>query len=434
MAQQERSYMSKGMTISIFSCLFALVAVQESYAVNILTNGDFELGNVNNWTVFNSSGQPYTFGVTSETSKVHSGSYAGCISSYQGNSLFLAYNSGSVTSLAVGSMIKGRIYVKTENLTFKDPAGAVSVLLVGWDASGAVVTYNTSMASFTGTNPYTPIDVVTQIAPKVVRADIHIHMTSAIATGAIYFDDASIEPFNSPGAIRSDIPDCKLVKDSKGTPRLSMNGVIREPSFFFGPNGNYLVMDEMAKAAKANVNLIQIIMDVPWNGMSNGILEQVLKANPNAMICPWLNIGPPKAWIDAHPDQIMKTESNAVSPSGNSPSLASDLFFNDFKDQLDIYIRYIHNSPYKDKIMGYILLYGEWFYPDTHLYYFDYSEVNRQKFSQWAQGKYGTIGALNSAWNKSYGSFNDVQIPPSGGTRSGRRWFFPQSLHPSRGG
>jgi len=40
------------------------------------------------------------------------------------------------------------------------------------------------------------------------------------------------------------------------------------------------------------------------------------------------------------------------------------------------------------------------FYPDIANHFYDFSEVNRLRFTQWLATRYaGNIGALNAAWN-----------------------------------
>ena len=423
---------SKRWLISFCAVFFTVFASNHANAVNILTNGGFEQGNKNSWTTSGASGQALAFNVINDPSKVHSGSYAGCVSTWGGQTLYIL-NTGSTAGIDVGTLCLARVYIKTENLSFS--AGGINVVLVGWDASGNVITWNSGGVDISGTTPYTPVDIITELGANVATLQIQVKLTSPLISGALYIDDASIEPFDSIGGTRSDIIDCKLVKDSKGTPRLTINGVTKAPVFFMGNNqaGNPVIYDEMVKAANAGVDLNQICMDLPWTGLSNGVIEQVIRTNPNALIFPRIFIYPPQSWITAHPDQIMKTESGTVSSASNLPSVASDLYFDEIKHQLNLFVRYIHNSPYKDKIIGYHYDYlsaGEWFYADGDVHYYDYSEVNRQKFSQWAQTKYGTIGALNTAWNKSYGDFDDIQIPPPAELEAGDDGFFRNpSIH-----
>ena len=416
-------------SLAIFTILFSLGGSAQTFATNILTNAGFELGNTNGWVVSNPSGQSYTFGVTTDSSKVRSGTHAAHVSSYAGTQSIYITNSGSVSGIAEGKMILARVYIKTENLHFQDPITGVGMNLVGWGSTGNVITWNSGGASLTGTNSYGPIEIITKLAPGVVTAQLQVVINSPITSGSFYIDDASIESFETIGGTRSDIIDCKLLKDSRGTPRLTINGKATAPVIFMGNNqaGNDVIYDEMAKAASVGVDLNQICMDLPWTGLSNGVIERVLKANPKALVFPRIFIYPPQSWIDAHPDQTMKTESGTVSPASGLPSLASDLFFNEIKNQINLFVRYIHNSAYKDKIIGYHYDYlsgGEWFYSDADQHYYDYSEVNRQKFAQWAQAKFGTISALNAAWNKSYGDFDDIQIPPLAELEAGDDGFF----------
>ena len=411
--------------------LFIVGASAPSMAANILTNGGFEQGDTSGWTISNSGGESYSFDVTSNTASVHSGSYAGGFSSFAGGGTLYVRNSGSVSGLTAGSWLLARVYIKTDNLQFQNSSAGVAVTFVGYGSGGNVITSKNGGVSLKGTKGYTPVDITAQLASGVVTAQIQIAINSQITSGSFYIDEASIESFDSLSA-RSDLPDWKLVKDSKGTPRLTLNGATKTPVFFFGnneaPSRSPVIYDEMVKAAASNVNLIQYIMYLPWtNGLSNGVTENVIQASPDAMIFPRIYLHPPQSWITAHPDQIMRTETGGVSPDNNLPSLASDVFFNDCKEQLSLFIRYIQNSPYKDRFMGYHIAYlsgGEWFYGDANVHYYDYSEVNRQKFVQWAQAKYGTINALNSAWNKSYANFDAIQIPSPAELEAGDDGFF----------
>ena len=152
------------------------------------------------------------------------------------------------------------------------------------------------------------------------------------------------------------------------------------------------------------------------------MIEQAVQANPNVLIIPRINITPPKWWTDQHIDQRILKEDYKPLPSLdtltlNAPSPASDLFIEDVKRQLEIFIRYIHNSPYKDHIIGYQIAYlsfGEWFYPEPNARYVDFSEVNRLKFIQWLKPLYAdSIERLNKAWGTTYANFEKVQIPPA---------------------
>ena len=399
--------------ISVFAALalFMVGPSEQAEAANILTNGGFELGNTSGWTVSNSSTQPYTFDVTSDPGKVHAGNYAGRVSRYSGTQILYLFVTGPVSGLSAGAMIQSRVYIKTDNLQFRNPATGVNVVLVSYGSGGNVINWSSGETNFNGTNPYTPVDIITQLGAGAVTAQIQIKIGSPIASGAFYIDDASIQSLDSIGETTSTIPDCKLVKDSKGTPRVTINGVAKAPVFFLGNNqvGRDVIYDEIHKAASAGVNFIQFCMNAPWTGMNNSDIERVLKANPNAMIFPRVFIEPPSTWMTAHPDQIMKIENGTV--SWNVPSYASDLYFNEVKTQFNLLIRYIHNSPYKDHYIGYHISGSENFYSDSDTHYYDYSEVNRVKFSQWAQTKYGTISALNTAWNKAYANFDAIQIP-----------------------
>lgn len=407
----------------IFAALFTIGSLMQVQAGNILTNGGFESGN-NGWTISNPGGQPYTFNAVKDSTKARSGNYAGCVSRYTGKQILIFQNAGSVSGIAAGGFLMARVYIKTENLHLQDPSAGVNVVLVGLGSNGNIITSFGGEVNFNGTDAYSPVDIISPLSSGVVNAQIQVQINSPISSGAFYIDDASIESLDGLGQTTSNIPDCKLVKDSKGTPRLTINGVAKAPVFFMGNNqtGQSVIYPEMTKAAAADVNFIQICMNLPWSGLNNGVIERAIKANPKAMFFPRVFNDAPQAWIAAHPDQIMKTESGKV--SWNVPSYASDLYFDECKKQFGIFIRYIHNSPYKDRFIGYHLSGSENFYGDCDAHYYDYSEVNRKKFSQWAEKKYANISALNTAWKKNYTNFDGIQIPRPAELEVGDDGFF----------
>ena len=54
-------------------------------------------------------------------------------------------------------------------------------------------------------------------------------------------------------------------------------------------------------------------------------------------------------------------------------------------------------------------------------YFWGYDVYSQQNFRETMQSKYGSISAANTAWSKSYGSFDDVEAPKPG-TGGGQLW------------
>ena len=227
---------------------------------------------------------------------------------------------------------------------------------------------------------------------------------------------------NSLPPVRNDAILSKVQKDVKGNPRLLINGKVRPPVFSFGNSMGAVVYQEFARAGAFGQDLVQFQMSLPWGGASGGMIEQTLQANPNALIMPRINITPPSWWINQHLDQRILTQDGQPLPARDTlaqgaPSPASDLFIDEVKWQIQEFIQNIHNSPYKNRIIGYhltYLSYGEWFYPEPNERYMDFSEINRIKFVEWLKVRYANdINQLNTAWGTSYSIFAAAQIPPA---------------------
>jgi hypothetical protein len=380
-------------------------------------NGDFEAGNTSFWNVYSPDGQPYQWNVTTVPSNVHSGTYAGALTQFGGTNSPLYIVSGSVdTSLwPTGSLCLGTLYLKTENLQLADPRQSLRVILIFWDANYQnVVGYYYQNGNFLGSHSYLPVQVLGNVPPGAKWVQFQLVLNSGITSGAVYVDDAEIHRQVSPGNLSTNIPECRVLRDTNGSPRLYINGVVQNPSFFFGNSGHPVIYDEMKLAANAGVNLIQVPLGSPWFGLGSGMIEQTLQANSNAWILPRIGVYPPDWWLNTHSNQLLIDEKGQQISDLRVASLASEQWLQDAKDQLEQCVRYFHNSPYRSRIIGYHITYlntGEWFYPDTANHFWDYSEVNRQRFVTWLQSRYADIAALNATWHKSYASFDAVQIP-----------------------
>lgn len=391
-------------------------------------NGGFENGTTSGWTVYNPGGHSDAWETTADPSLVHTGEFAGALTAFNGaaDSLYILFASASVQGEPEGTLYRLRTTVKTENLALVDPDKGLRCIVAVRGAGGLVTTYSYQNGDYAGTHDWTEAAYLLHLPPDASSVELQFVLNAGIAQGAIYVDDIVVERIDSPGELATDPVRAEVTLDEGGTPRLALEGNIRAPNFFFGNSGNPVIYDEIAKAASAQVDLVQIPLALPWEGASTGMIALALEANPDAYLLPRINFHPPDWWTHAHRSEVYENE-NGTDNSAGWASLASDAFFEDVKDQLDLLVRFLHNSPYKDRIIGYHLGYlsgGEWFYPDFHANYWDYSAVNRQRFAQWAQANYGGIDALNSAWGTSYAAFADVDLPSPQDWERGDVGFF----------
>ena len=382
------------------------------------SNPNFEQGNTSGWRIYNPDSRALNWMVTDAAANVHGGKWAGTLTGFGGTgSLLLLYNQASIADLPAGTLVHVKFYLKTEGLAFQKEGVGISPILATLDGSGQVLTYASEAGRFVGTYDYTPVSFLLELPAGATTLWLQLSLGAGIKAGSLYVDDLSFEVIDAqPSLPPPDLVDCSVRRDSAGVPRLMMNGVAEPPVFFFGNSGNPVIYEEIAKARAAGLRLIQVPMQMPWTGMSTGMLEQILAANPDALILPRLSLFPPDSWLAAHPMAVIRNEQGLSAQNGAWPSPASDQLASAWKHQLEILIRFLQNSPYKNRVIGYHTGYlstGEWFYPDTNAQYTDFSEDNRARFAQWATGRYGTLAELNTAWETSYGAFTQIQIPPA---------------------
>jgi hypothetical protein len=168
-------------------------------------------------------------------------------------------------------------------------------------------------------------------------------------------------------------------------------------------------------------------------------LERVLAARPDALVLPRINLGTPRWWLDAHPEEMellghgsplyqQPNRNPTLPPDRPFPSLASPRWRTDMGEALRRFLRYVDSSPYGPHIAGYILagLDTEEWYPwsSGSDQLSGYSEPTRRAFGQWLQRKYGTVEALRQAWGQPDLTFETVPVPSPAERRDEARGTF----------
>ena len=91
-------------------------------------------------------------------------------------------------------------------------------------------------------------------------------------------------------------------------------------------------------------------------------IENILKVCPDAYIFPRVNTSPSEMWEAAHPDELCD-EGSSSNPERHRACLASDLYAEEVKKNLDKFIDHIESMHYANHIIGYQLVGGnteEW--------------------------------------------------------------------------
>ena len=91
-------------------------------------------------------------------------------------------------------------------------------------------------------------------------------------------------------------------------------------------------------------------------------IENILKVCPDAYIFPRVNTSPSEMWEAEHPDELCDAGSS-IAPERHRACIASDLYAEEVKKNLGLFIDHIESMPYADRIIGYQIAGGnteEW--------------------------------------------------------------------------
>jgi hypothetical protein len=204
-----------------------------------------------------------------------------------------------------------------------------------------------------------------------------------------------------------------------GLSQISIDGKAHAPfSFFVNAEtavSGEVVDSQIRQAAAAGIHLYSGVMYLPLRnaygdrsfGAADALVQQVLAADPDGFVMPRLQFVPTNFWARTHPDQM------AVHDDGSEGdvSLASSEFWADCVDALDALIAHFADpaTPGGDRVIGFHLDRGEWFYDQSAGY--DLSETNRLAFQNWLRAKYQFPYALRAAWYDGSVTFEDAMIP-----------------------
>lgn len=178
-----------------------------------------------------------------------------------------------------------------------------------------------------------------------------------------------------------------------------------------------------------------------WKGIGDynfdlvdDILNQLLKDYPHRYFIPRVHMGPPRDWMRAHPEELMvywkgptdpeeiramvgTSYQDAVGADGGAKpypdqrismqSISSPIWLHDALEAWEKLIRHLEESPYADRIIGYVPQFGNhgecvWWgawrdQGDGRRG--DFGIHHRTLFFDWALEKYNSLEALRDAWH-----------------------------------
>ena len=235
-----------------------------------------------------------------------------------------------------------------------------------------------------------------------------------------YFAPPIVSPVFPP-ADTSQTPrvSARVVHPQRGLARIAVSGAEHLPYFFFvnaetAADGE--TVDAQIRQAAANgIHLFSGVMYLPLRnaygdrsfGVIDALVQQVLAADPNGFLLPRLQFVPTNYWARTHEDQMARYADG----SAGDVSLASTEFWADCVDALEALIAHFADpsTPGGDRVLGFHLDRGEWFYDASAGY--DVSLPNQTAFQNWLHAKYQGLHALRAAWQDGSVTWESAAVP-----------------------
>lgn len=188
--------------------------------------------------------------------------------------------------------------------------------------------------------------------------------------------------------------------------------------------GKNVFESQIELAANAGVDFVSFIAPLwpqedgsyDWTFL-DGVCDDALKANPNALLIPRLDVQGTKKWLAAHPEAQAKWEKTGQDYNGQGwlwATPTSPEYRQTVCDALSAAIRHLEEK-YGDSIAGYHPAgqnTNEWFTPNTWTEgYHGFSNADRVAFRQWLVAKYKNDEALRKAWNDPNVTLETAEVP-----------------------
>lgn len=213
---------------------------------------------------------------------------------------------------------------------------------------------------------------------------------------------AGLKPmsFDYIGQVTAAQPLTSRVEKTLFGPRLMINDEIIYPMIASGP-----MRRGDRPFGNAAINLLTVYTDYQclwWTGVDQYALHQIdwqvektLRTNPNAKLIMYIYLYPPPAWGEAHKNELARFQDQSFLHK-REYSFASNIAKLDMEKALRVYIEHCENSPYRDRIVGYLLQSGQttewlgWYFNNSARLgrMMDYSAPNRAGFKEFAVREY----------------------------------------------
>ncbi|MGC8641063.1 MAG: beta-galactosidase [Isosphaeraceae bacterium] len=183
-----------------------------------------------------------------------------------------------------------------------------------------------------------------------------------------------------------------------------------------GPPGPFETQIKLA--AGAGVNFVSFPIDMPWPRPGHEAdwssvdltCEQVLRANPHALLLPRMGMMPPSWWQEANPDDVMRWKNGRK----DMAVVASPRYRHDAAERLRALVEHLE-ATFGDHVAGYHPCgqnTGEWFYEGTwERPLSGYAPADERAFRLWLKTRYRTDEALRTAWQSATVTLATASVP-----------------------
>lgn len=144
------------------------------------------------------------------------------------------------------------------------------------------------------------------------------------------------------------------------------------------------------------------------------VLNMIAPDGKGPYVMPRVYVAAPLWWEEANPEECAVNQIGSLA----GEHFGSSRWREDMWTAVRALIDHVNASIWKETVIGYQICAGsteEWTYNgcgrlglDELL---DYSEGNRLCFASWLREQYPNIQALNRAWGRDYGDFEEIEIP-----------------------
>lgn len=193
--------------------------------------------------------------------------------------------------------------------------------------------------------------------------------------------------------------------------------------FLGGPQGPFT--EQIRLAAAAGVNFVSFPVHLPWPkpgekpdfSGSDAQCQEVLDANPNALLLPRIDMGPPDWWRKAHAEAMMVWD--RTPPQNPNAVVAAPEYRRDAALHLAALVEHLE-AKFGRHTAGYHPCgqnTGEWFYQDTWGDPLNgYAPADAAAFRKWLSARYASDDLLRQAWGNKQVALATAE-PPSPAAR-----------------